>query len=106
MTGYTPTGRPLTPYENELLVNLMEEASEIVQAACKLLRFGKDNFHPGRSTTNSQDLAMEIGDLLAVYNKVKQNTNLIEFMWVEHGVARKFERMKKYMQHQPPEGNA
>jgi len=102
MTSYTPTGRPLTEYEAELLILLMEEAAEVIQATSKLLRFGKDDFHPTRINTNSQELAMEIGDFLAVYNKVHQETRLIEFMWVEKGLGRKFERMKKYMQHQPP----
>lgn len=46
--------------EEYLLVCLMEESSEIAQAAAKSLRFGLDDTHPNRPTeTNELDLLTE-----------------------------------------------
>lgn len=49
-----------------LLDKGQEEASEIVQAISKIRRFGPDNHHPDRTTTNKQELINEIEDLLAI----------------------------------------
>jgi NTP pyrophosphatase (non-canonical NTP hydrolase) len=49
-----------------LLDKGQEEASEIVQAISKIRRFGPDNHHPDRTTTNKQELVNEIEDLLAI----------------------------------------
>lgn len=49
-----------------LLTCLAEEAAEIQQAACKALRFGLDDGHPERTTTNAQDIAKEFIEIVAV----------------------------------------
>jgi hypothetical protein len=49
-----------------LLDKSQEEASEIVQAISKIRRFGPDNHHPDRTTTNLQELVNEIEDFLAI----------------------------------------
>lgn len=49
-----------------LLDKGQEEASEIVQAISKIRRFGPDNHHPDRTTTNLQELVNEVEDFLAI----------------------------------------
>jgi hypothetical protein len=50
---------------DELLVLLIEECSEVIQAATKCLRFGYDREQPGYGR-NSTVLSQEAGDLLGV----------------------------------------
>lgn len=49
-----------------LLVCLMEEAGEIIQAASKVLRFGLADFNPNTGNMNVTDLQREISDLITV----------------------------------------
>lgn len=54
---------------DELLVLLMEEAAEIIQAASKCLRFGYDTVWPGYGR-NSAVLANEVGDFWGVIDEL------------------------------------
>ena len=66
----TPTGtKPLITnkldnLQQERLVILMEEASEVIKDACKTLRFGFDDKNPllEGAITNREHLEREIGD--------------------------------------------
>lgn len=49
-----------------LLDKLQEEAAEIIQAVSKIRRFGKDNHHPDRETTNLQELTEGLEDFQAI----------------------------------------
>lgn len=49
-----------------LTSKLQEEAAEVIQAVSKIRRFGPDNHHPDRQTTNKQELVGEIEDFLAI----------------------------------------
>lgn len=49
-----------------LTAKLQEEAAEVIQAVSKINRFGPDNRHPERTTTNKQELVGEIEDFLAI----------------------------------------
>jgi NTP pyrophosphatase (non-canonical NTP hydrolase) len=51
---------------NFLLDKLQEEAAEVIQAVNKIRRFGENNSHPERTTTNKQDLVNELEDFLAI----------------------------------------
>lgn len=51
---------------NYLTAKLQEEAAEVIQAVSKINRFGPDNRHPDRQTTNKQELVGEIEDFLAI----------------------------------------
>jgi hypothetical protein len=55
---------------HELLDNIVEESSEVIQAVCKLRKFGAQSHHPDRTTTNTEDL-------LAEYEQVR--AAMIEF---------------------------
>lgn len=49
-----------------LTAKLQEEAAEVIQAVSKINRFGENNKHPDRTTTNLQELVGELEDLLAI----------------------------------------
>ena len=51
---------------NQLLAKLQEEAAEVIQAVSKINRFGDNNHHPARQTTNKQELILELEDFLAI----------------------------------------
>ncbi len=60
-----PLDATVTAEERQMLVRLMEEAGEVVQAAAKLLRFGFYSTSPEdpRQVTNWNALEGEIADL-------------------------------------------
>jgi NTP pyrophosphatase (non-canonical NTP hydrolase) len=49
-----------------LVCKLQEEAAEVIQAVSKINRFGPQNSHPDRTTTNLQELVGELEDFLAI----------------------------------------
>ena len=49
-----------------LLDKLQEESAEVIQAVSKVRRFGDNNKHPDRTTTNYQELITELEDFLAI----------------------------------------
>lgn len=97
MDRYQPNGTPLTDREREVLVILMEECAEVIQAASKLIRFGKENRPDDLHLPNSEVLGIEIGDLRCMIDNV-----LIEgIVKEEHltlGTKRKQSRLAQYMQ--------
>ena len=56
-----------------LITCLMEECAEIQQAAAKALRFGLNDGYPGADTTNAQDIAREVTDLIAVIDLCREH---------------------------------
>jgi len=93
---YKPNGIPLTDYERELLTILAEEAAEVIQAATKLIRFGKEN-HPDTGKSNSEMLGLELGDLIYVADLVI-DADLTQMRAIDDGRQRKLERLAHYMQ--------
>jgi NTP pyrophosphatase (non-canonical NTP hydrolase) len=51
---------------DEIMFILQEECAEVTQAISKCLRFGIDNYKPGKPKTNREHLAEELGDLQAM----------------------------------------
>ena len=95
---YEPSGRPLSDYEREVMTIIAEEAAEVAQAACKILRFGIDH-KPGRDNNNVDDLSLEVGDLTYMLQLAKEN-GLLNQDKVRDGMDRKHERLKVYMQNE------
>lgn len=56
--------------EEERLACLMEEAGEIVHVIGKILRHGYDQHHPERTTTNRDELTIELGDFFAAVGRM------------------------------------
>lgn len=94
---YRPAGKPLTPYERELLTILAEEANEVAIAAIKLIRFGRESRPPERTTSNTTELGLEIGDLewMITLASVEGLANEPD---IKAGMARKRERLAYFMQ--------
>lgn len=63
---------------DELLVILMEECAEVIQAASKCLRFGWDREQPEYGQ-NDKVLAGEVGDLLGIMDALPLDGSLIEY---------------------------
>lgn len=93
---YQPNGVPLTDYERELLVILMEECAEVTIAASKLIRFGKEK-RPDSAEPNTRVLGLEIGDLQHMISMV-EIAKLVETRDVFDGIERKMKRLAIYMQ--------
>jgi hypothetical protein len=93
---YQPNGVTLTDYERELLVILMEECAEVIQAASKLIRFGKEN-RPNDGMSNTYCLGLEIGDVSQVIS-MTQDAYLVQATAIREGRDRKRERLEKFMQ--------
>lgn len=61
--------------DNDDLILLIEECSEVIQAATKIIRFGAENYYQD-GKRNDEELVQEIGDVFAVVERmnVPQNT--------------------------------
>ena len=74
------------------LDKLQEEASEIIQAVSKLRRFGPDNHHPERKTTNLQELVGELEDFLALVAALEAD-QLIDLTNSQESIKKKFKEI-------------
>ena len=82
--------------KTESLVLLMEECSEVIQAATKILRWGPDGNNNGIiEKTNMEHLITEMGDVLAL-------CSLVTIIWdinteeIKDASVDKLERLKQY----------
>ena len=57
---------PRESIQQWLLDKLQEESAEVIQAISKVRRFGSQNHHPDRTTTNLDELIGELEDWLAI----------------------------------------
>ncbi len=71
------------------LDKLQEEAAEIIQAVSKIRRFGPDNKHPDRQTTNKQELVQELEDLLALVAAI-ESTKFLDLTLSRQNISKKF----------------
>lgn len=90
---YNFPGKPLTDREREALEILQEECAEVIVAASKLLRFGKESFKDYGE--NKEALALEIGDLQEMI-EIAGQLQLISVVNVTRGRVRKKDRLKIY----------
>jgi len=77
----------------------MEECAEIQKAAAKALRFGLDDHTPNSVSTNAEDIATEIIDLVAVIAMLKEENIIPSICDNDSKIAieQKKEKVKKYM---------
>jgi hypothetical protein len=71
-----------------LICKLQEEAAEVIQAVSKINRFGEQNKHPDRTTTNKQELVQELEDFLAILAVLEQ-TQWIDLTPSRNNIANK-----------------
>jgi NTP pyrophosphatase (non-canonical NTP hydrolase) len=80
---------------DEIMFILQEECAEVTQAISKCLRFGIDNYKPGKPKTNREHLAEEIGDLIAMIELCYDN-DIVDILQVKEAQHRKFDKLKKW----------
>jgi len=71
-----------------LICKLQEEAAEVIQAVSKINRFGEQNRHPDRQTTNKQELIQELEDFLAILG-VLEHMGWLDLTPSKSNIARK-----------------
>jgi len=98
---FTPAdGRPLTPYEREILTILQEECAEVIVATSKLLRFGIGNTNPSSGVVNTTELGLEMGDLHHMLRRVA-HAGITDDDVVQAGILRKERRLAQFLQTEP-----
>lgn len=71
-----------------LICKLQEEAAEVIQAVSKINRFGDDNKHPDRTTTNKQEFITELEDFLAILATL-ESLQYIDLTLSQHNIKNK-----------------
>lgn len=94
----------LTPAEAERLAMLIEECSEVVHAAAKVLRHGYDSFDPTDESKgdNRRMLGLELGDLDAIIG-LMQTAGDFRAGLISQGARKKLLSLQRYAHHQPAE---
>lgn len=77
-----------------LICKLQEEAAEVIQAVSKINRFGEQNKHPDRQTTNKQELVGELEDFLAILAVLEQ-TKWIDLTLSQSNILAKAQALVK-----------
>lgn len=90
-----------TPYQNELLTQLIEECSEGIQRATKMQRFGVEEVQKDQPLTNEQRLSMEVGNLLFII-RLAADAKILRNETILLGVMEKCEKLNRYLQNEPP----
>ncbi len=100
-----PIQRPfnnLSPAEAERLAMLAEEASEVVQGVCKILRHGYASYHPDNPQLDNRALLMnELADLNAVQLLMEGSRDVFR---TGDEIERTMARKLTYTHHQDREG--
>jgi hypothetical protein len=80
----------------ENLVLVIEECSEVIKVATKIIRFGVDHANPQHDVPNRTLLMQEVGDLFATIERLQLDPDVVGAAWGD-----KHERLKIY----GPEGS-
>ena len=89
----------LTPAQAELLACLSEEASEVGQAVGKILRHGYESSHPDFPMTyNREYLEKELGDLLAIQERLVQAGEL-NVLRIRRHADQKLKNLPNWLHH-------
>jgi NTP pyrophosphatase (non-canonical NTP hydrolase) len=80
-------------YLHELMTITMEECAEVIQECSKVIRFGADSEHDGK--TAIERLEKEIGDLYCMIDLIHAN-DLVSFTEVDRYSQEKYEKLRKY----------
>lgn len=82
----------MNPNNQYYLDKLQEEAAEVIQAISKVRRFGPDNHHPERASTNMQELIGEIEDFMALLAALEAN-KVIDLTLSQSNIAYKLKQI-------------
>lgn len=90
----------LTPAQAERLALLIEECSEVIHAATKVLRHGYRSYHPNNPNVNNcVNLERELGDLKFAVHLMYERRDVDEG-FINACLESKRENVKKYLHHQ------
>ena len=87
-----------------LLTCLLEECSEIQKATAKALRFGLDDHAPDSDSTNAEDIAAEIIDLISVIELLKEEKIILNSQDPQQLIEKKKEKINFYMEYAKKRG--
>ncbi|TAJ79070.1 MAG: hypothetical protein EPO42_06830 [Gallionellaceae bacterium] len=79
-----------------LLACLAEECAEVQHAVAKALRFGLDDGYPGAASTNAQDIARELNDVLAIVTML-EDEGILDCPADREAIEQKMARVGEYM---------
>lgn len=88
----------LSEAEQERLSILIEEASEVIQIACKILRHGYASKHPNGGPTNRENLTMEMGHLRFAMGFLEHYYDVLQER-VNREAEAKASSVQKYLHH-------
>jgi NTP pyrophosphatase (non-canonical NTP hydrolase) len=88
--------KQVNAHQEECLNILQEECAEVIQAASKIKRFGTIGKPVDTTRTNLESLEMELGDVLALVDLVKDSMGLTT-EGLEKARLNKMKRLAKYM---------
>lgn len=85
----------LTPAQEELLLKLIEESSEIIKEATKALHYGYESYNPfdPNEETNRTKIEKEIGDLLNIIDLMQEQNDLCD---ENISIRKQFKRQEIY----------
>lgn len=95
MSEFKHTHSEPNPQEREILYHLIEECSEVIQRATKVLRFGTAEVQSGQSLDNVERLSEEVGNLKATMAKA-ESVNLLDEACINYGFDKKVKKFEKY----------
>lgn len=87
----------LTEAQQERLVLVQEECSEVIQNICKVLRYGYNTTHPFTGETTQAAIIREIKDLYHCLDRLRKDLNLIPYSEIINTYDKNKE---KYLYHQ------
>jgi NTP pyrophosphatase (non-canonical NTP hydrolase) len=88
--------KQVNEHQEECLNILQEECAEVIQAASKIKRFGVVGKPLNTTLTNLESLEMELGDVLALVDMVKDSMG-ITTEGLEKAKQNKMQRLSKFM---------
>ena len=80
-----------------LLICLVEECGEVVQAATKALRFGLEDINPCTGETNKSAIQKELNDIAAIVTMLRRD-NIIDDNFTK-SPTEKIKKVEKWMQY-------
>lgn len=80
----------------EIYTILSEECAEVIQAICKVRRFGSDQILQTETRTNMQRLECELGDLSAMIDLIVAENIGITHEGIKKANLAKLEKLKKW----------
>ncbi len=89
--------KQVNDHQEECLNILQEECAEVIQAASKIKRFGVVGKNPNSTTTNLENLEMELGDVLALVDMVTNAGLGVTAEGIEKARINKMARLSRYM---------